>query len=64
MYTTGTVLKTDADLTNAVLFQLRVTVFQHGEIIDYGGVIEELSEHSVKIGDSHFFRETCEFRVR
>jgi hypothetical protein len=63
MYTTGTLLKTDADFTNAVLFQLRVTVFQNGEIIDYGGIIDKFSEHSLMIEDSHFLRETCEFRV-
>jgi hypothetical protein len=64
MYTTGTVLNTDADLTNAVLFQLRVTIFQHGEIIDYGGIIEKFTEHSVTIGETRFLRETCDFRVR
>jgi hypothetical protein len=64
MYSNGTVLKTDADFYNAMLFGLRVTVYQDGEILDYGGVIKQFSEHSVTVDEFFFLRENCEFKVR
>jgi hypothetical protein len=64
MYTSGRVLKTDADLTNAIMFTLSVIVYQNDELIDYGGLINKFTEHSVTINDYHFLRENCEFRVR
>jgi hypothetical protein len=64
MYTTGTVLNTDADLYNAMLFTLNVAVYQGGESLDDWGVITKLTEQTVMIDGGYFFRETCEFRVR
>jgi hypothetical protein len=64
MYTTDYILQTYADFDLAKHFCIPVTVWQDGEILDYGGVIEAQSEHSVKIQGIHYFKATCTFKVR
>jgi pimeloyl-ACP methyl ester carboxylesterase len=39
-------------------------LLQNDELIDYGGLINKFTDHSVTINDYHFLRENCEFRVR
>ncbi len=58
------VLKNPADFDNAILFQTPVQVWQNGEIIEYGGIIEEHGIGSVKIQGNYYLKSTCEFRVR
>ena len=60
----GYVLQTPADFAHALWHGLPVEVWQNGELIDYGGPIEKLSKIAVKINDSWYLREFCEFRVR
>jgi hypothetical protein len=64
MYASGRALKTDADFDNAVLFGLRIEVYQHGEPLDPGGTIESHSEEAVKIDGAYFLKSNCEFIVR
>lgn len=58
------ILKTDADFDNAILFQLPVIVWQNGEILDYGGVIQEHTSKTVRINDDWYVKCVCEFRIR
>jgi len=64
MYQSGSNLRTSADLDNAILFRLNVSVWQDGQIVDYGGYLESFSDYSVKINGARYFRALCEFRVR
>lgn len=65
MYKSGQVLRTAADFDNAILFGLKVEVWQDGKLIDYGGVIESHSEYAVTfLNESKYLKEVCEFRVR
>jgi hypothetical protein len=64
MYKIGFTLKTDADFDNAIFFGLNIAVWQKDEIIDYGGVIEFHTDHSVKINDAYFLKAYCQFKVR
>jgi hypothetical protein len=52
----GQLLKTDADFDNALFFQLRIIVWQQGEIIDYGGKIVANTEESVHINDGKILK--------
>lgn len=54
----------DADLDYAIHFKQPVIVFQNGEIIDYGGVVESYTDESVRINGVYFLRRNCEIRVR
>jgi hypothetical protein len=64
MYKSGSVLRTSADFDNAMMFQLNVVIWQDDEIIDYGGKIESNTDASVRINECHYFKATCEFKVR
>lgn len=41
----------------------RVTVYQHDELLDQGGIIESQTRDSVKIGESYFIKSNCQFVV-
>jgi hypothetical protein len=65
MYQSGNVLHTSADFDNAILFSLKVEVWQNSQIIDYAGVIESHTNDSVSfMNESRYLKATCEFRVR
>jgi hypothetical protein len=64
MYTTDYILQTYAEFDLANHFGISVAVWQDGEILDYGGVIEAQSEHSVKIQGAYYLKATCVFKVR
>lgn len=64
MYTSGKILRTDADLENAILFALHVEVLRSGILIDYGGLIKKYDDKRVHIQRGYFPRCVCEFRVR
>jgi hypothetical protein len=49
---------------NAVQQQLPVTVYQDGEILDYGGPIEHHDLHKVTINGMHYVKTACVFVVR
>jgi hypothetical protein len=62
------VLKSDIELFAAALSQVRVYVVQPLgkdliDIVDYGGVVKNITPESVKINGSYFFRKQFEFRV-
>ncbi len=54
----------DVDFDNAMLFQMRVEVWQDGKIIDYGGIIEKHTESSVTINGGKYLKTVCEFKVK
>ncbi len=60
-----TVLQTDADLYNAVLFQTPVTVYFRGVCYEpsAGGFIESFTDEHVVINGEYFSRKVCEFRM-
>jgi hypothetical protein len=64
MYISGSTLRTSADFDNAMLFGLDISVWQQGEIIDYGGKIVGNTEESVHINDGRYLKIACEFKVR
>lgn len=64
MYYRGKKLITDADFDNAILFGLKVEVYQQGEPLDPGGTIESHTKESVKINNSYFLKRNNEFIVR
>jgi hypothetical protein len=41
-----------------------VIVWQQGEIIDYDGRIEAITENAVQIDGARYLKETCEIKVR
>jgi hypothetical protein len=57
------VLKTDVEFFAAALFQARVYVIYPlsediMEIVDYGGLVEKYTSHSVRINGSYFLRDS------
>lgn len=64
MFKSNYILKTDVDFDNAMLFGVNVSVWQKGEIIDYGGKIVANTKDSVHINDGKYLKAVCEFKVR
>lgn len=60
----GFILKSPFDFDNAVYFQKPVEVWQHGQLIDYGGPIQEHTENAVVINGAKYLKAVCEFKVR
>jgi len=44
-------------------FGIPIRVFQHGEVIEYGGAIVKNTDQAVKIGEAYFLKWKCEFKV-
>ena len=64
-----TILETDMELLTAALTQRKVSVWSRTADDIYvelepGGIIRKFTAYSVKINNSYFLREECEFRVR
>jgi hypothetical protein len=64
MFKSGFLLETDSHLQAAIFNKSFVIVWQDDEIVDYGGIIESLSDHSVTILGNRYLKETCQFRIR
>lgn len=64
MFKMGTVLDTPEKFGTAMVTQLHVAVYQQGELISFGGPIQDYSSIAVKINNSYFMIKSCEFRVR
>ncbi|RAV18815.1 hypothetical protein DQG23_24100 [Paenibacillus contaminans] len=64
MFKSNQILKTDADIDNAMLFESSVTVWQNSEIIDYGGKITKHTKDAVFINDGYYLKAVCEFKIR
>jgi hypothetical protein len=64
MLKSGSVLQTEADFDNAMWIGLPVSVWQAGEILDYGGPIEQHTTDAVRINGAYYLKAVCEFRVR
>lgn len=60
----GYTLKSPFDFDNAIFFRKPVEVWQDGQLLDYGGLIQAHSENSVTINGEKYLKATCEFRVR
>lgn len=64
MYKSGYTLKTDADFDNAILFALKIEVWQQDQLIGYASVIESHDDDAVKfINELHYLKSVCEFRI-
>lgn len=59
------VLRTDADLYNAVLFQIPVTVYFLGVVHEPSkdGIIETFTDEHVVIHGEFYSRKVCEFHT-
>lgn len=64
MYSSGYALRTSVDFDNAMYFGLKISVWQSGNIIDYGGSIQKHTDESVCINDGNYLKATCEFKIR
>lgn len=64
MFQKGTILKNPVDFDNAMYFGIPVSVWQDGELIDYGGKITKQTEDAVYINDGYYLKSVCEFIVR
>ena len=57
-------LVNSVDFDNAMYLAVPVSVWQNGEIIDYGGPIQMHTTEAVCINDGYYLKCVCEFRVR
>lgn len=64
MFRPGFVLSTLAHLEAAQHNQSQVSVWQNGELIDYGGPIELVTDDVVMINGDYYLISVCEFRLR
>jgi hypothetical protein len=64
MFKSGFILSTDDQLMAAMFNKTEVFVWQQGKILDYGGLIEAVTENAVTINSEKYLKATCEFRVR
>lgn len=65
MFTSGFIIKNSADFDNAILFELKIEVWQNKQAIGYAGVIESHTNDSVSfLNETKYLKITCEFRVR
>ncbi|MDB5054882.1 MAG: hypothetical protein JWM44_2932 [Bacilli bacterium] len=61
-------ISTDMELLATSLAQRKVSVMQRTAddiyaILEYGGIIERYTKHSVKINGAYYLREECEFTI-
>lgn len=56
-------LKDDRDFFYAALSGSRVSIYQNGNLNDYGGTVESYSEVSIKIRGTYYIRSFYEFRI-
>jgi hypothetical protein len=64
MFKPGFILMTTAQFEAAIFNKTPVCVWQHGNIIEYGGPIEVATENAVSINGEKYLRAVCEFRIR
>jgi hypothetical protein len=64
MFRKNEIICHDQDFDYAVFLKLPLTVWQYGEILDYGGVVEDVDHEAIKINGAYFLRSTCQFKVR
>jgi hypothetical protein len=64
MLASGFVLSTGHHFQVAIHNGLPVEVWQQGQIIDYGGPIDRITEDTVWINGCHYVIAVCEFKIR
>lgn len=64
MFKSNQILKSPFDFDNAMFFGVNVSVWQKGEIIDYGGKIVANTDESLHINDGKYLKAVCEFKIR
>jgi hypothetical protein len=65
MFHKGEVIQHDQDLDYCIYLKKPIDVWQHGELLDYGGIISCYTQDSVKLDHGgYFLRMNCEFRIR
>lgn len=55
---------TQAQLIQAYWSGQAVSIWQDGDLVDYGGKIESLTERHVTINDAKYLRATCTFTLK
>jgi hypothetical protein len=55
---------TTAQLISAYWSHKPVSVWQHDQIIDYGGLIDRITPRSLRINDVHYIRNQFDFRQK
>ena len=64
MLASGFILRTDHHFQVAFYNKVPVTVWQQGQILEYGGPIDKISDLSVWINGAAYLRVAYEFKVR
>lgn len=64
MLAAGFVLRTDHHLQVAMHNRSPVEVWQQGQLLDYGGPIEQIAKDSVWINGIGYLKAVCEFKIR
>lgn len=64
MFKSGFVLSSGAHLKAAQFNRTPVEVWQHGQLLEYGGPIEKITGQAVWINGNGYLRAVCEFKVR
>ncbi|MGO4181204.1 hypothetical protein AB4Z17_08490 [Paenibacillus sp. TAF43_2] len=64
MFKSGFSLTTDAHLLAAMFNKTPVVAYQDNEIIDYGGVIQQIHPNTIKINGMHYLKANCDFKIR
>jgi len=64
LFAKGKQLRTDADFQNAIWFQKWVDIYRHGDLVEYGGVIETFDTESVTINGGYYLREKWQLIIR
>lgn len=65
MYQSEHILRTPADFDNAIIFGLKVEVWQQNEIIDSGSFIKSHTDDAVTfLNNLKYLNAACDFKVR
>jgi hypothetical protein len=62
MFKSGFILSSDNHLQAAMFNKTEICIWQQGKILDYGGLIEAVTDNAVTINGQKYLKATCEFR--
>jgi hypothetical protein len=60
----GQLLHHPVHFYTAMLYGCEVSVWQEGEAIENGGIIEKYSDETIKINGAYFLKANCQFTVK
>jgi len=64
MFKKDDILSSQAEFDLVTELQLPIIVWQHGQILDYGGPIIKHTEGAVYLGNRYYLKSQCVFKVR